>query len=97
MNRLEWMIKNGKEGVRLGTVQIDWAIKLEAYITYLDFIEKKHPRAEAIVLTAQQFGVDRSTVWKYLSAFDYVSPTGEEMILIKNRTRWTVLNSGNKT
>lgn len=96
MSRLEWMAKYGKEGVRLGIIQIDWAIKLDAYIIFLELI-KKYPRSEAVILTAQQLGVNRSTVWRYLSAFDYVTPTAEEITLLKNHTRWTVLNSGNKS
>ncbi len=101
MNRFEYMIRNGKEGVRLGIIQIDLAIKYEAYITYLELMESMKgngqseykKRAAAVQLTADKFNISYSTIWRYLAFFDYVTPSQEEIKLYKNQTRWTLLNS----
>ena len=102
ISRLEWMIKHGREGVRLGIIQIDWAVKYDAYLTYLEFYEslknenfkgKKSRRSQAILLTADKLRIGQSTVWRYLAAFDYVSPTPEEMKYIKAEKRWAFSNS----
>lgn len=95
------MIRNGKEGVRLGIIQIDVAIKYEAYIAYLELMESMkgngqseyRKRAAAVQLTADKFNISYSTIWRYLAFFDYVSPSNEEIKLYKNQTRWTLLNS----
>ena len=101
MNRLEWMAKFGREGVKLGIIQIDWAVKYDAYITYLEFFEElknekftgsKSRRSQAILLTADKLRVGQSTVWRYLAAFDYVAPTEEEMTFIKREKRWAFSN-----
>lgn len=107
MTRLEWMIRHGKDGVRLGIVDVDWAIKYETYITYLEFFDqlkssgfidpphtgikgKRTARSEAIALTSDRLNISLSTVWKHLSAFDYISPTTEEKKIIKTQTHWTL-------
>lgn len=106
MTRLEWMIKNGREGVKLGIIQIDWAVKYEAYVLYLEFFEslkgqhfsgKQTPRSEALKLTAEKMRVDESTIWRYIAAFDFVAPTSDELTLVKNQRRWTFANSCNNT
>ena len=100
ISRFDWMIKNDSAtGVRLGTITMDVAIKYEAYITYLDFMEELNGlpqykrRAKAITLTAKKFNTHYSTIWRYLSFFDYVSPTSEEITMYKNQTRWSLLST----
>lgn len=102
MTRLEWMIKNGRDGLRLGIIPTEWAVKYEAYITYLEFYESlknekfigsKSRRSQAILLTADKFRLSSITIWRYLAAFDYVTPSDEEMSFIKNQTRWALSNS----
>ena len=105
MTRFEYMTRNGKEGIRLGFIQVDIATKYEAYINFLEFMEeikdqelpplKRSKRMHAIQLTAKKMGVHRSTIWKHIAFFDYVTPTQQEMALYKNQTRWNLLNSGN--
>lgn len=100
-SRFEFMIKNGKEGLRLGIIPMDLAIKYEAYITYLEFMESMKgdgqseykKRAAAVSLTAKKFKISYSTIWRYLAFFDYVTPTKEEITLYKNQTRWALSNS----
>ena len=102
ISRFEWMTKNDSPaGIRLGLIQVDIAIKYEAYITYLEFMESLNSeglseykkRAQAVQLTADKFNISYSTIWRYLAFFDYVTPSQEDIKLYKNQTRWTLLNS----
>ena len=99
ISRFEYMIKNGRDGIRLGIIQVDLAIKYEAYITYLEFMEelkdtplegkRTSKRRRALQMTAEKLNISEHTVWKHMSFFDYIAPTTDELAMYKNTTRWT--------
>ena len=102
ISRSEWMSKNDSPGgVRRGIISMDVAMKYEAYITYLNFLEEmkdipldgklRSKNRRALLMTSQKLGVNESTAWKYLSFFDYVSPTPEELQIYKTRTHWNFI------
>lgn len=106
MTKLEWWTKNGLDGVKMGFIQVDWMVKYQAIVTYFEILEslegkvfnrKQTRHSVAVVLTAQRLNVDRTSVYKYLAAFDPKEDDGEIMQVGRSDTRWMLVNSGKNT
>lgn len=83
MNRLEFITKHGLEGAKLGIVPIEWLVKYDAYLIYLEALEPlkgtkiprptgspKTPKSEAILIAAEKCRCDKSTIAKYIYLFE---------------------------
>lgn len=106
MTKLEWFTKNGLDGVRMGFIQVDFMVKYQAIITYFEILEslqgkvfnrKQTRHSVAVVLTAQRLNVDRTSVYKYLDAFDNIEDPGGILHVDRNDTRWILVNSSKNT
>lgn len=101
MNRLEFITKHGLEGAKLGIIPIEWLVKYDAYLVYLEALEPlrdkkiprptgspKTPKSEAILIAAEKCRCDKSTIAKYIYLFERECKQVDLITIDRSGHRW---------